>query len=81
VTAAEDALFKMPLPAWSLLIRGPVIQSAAIPIMEADLQRVVRRYAGFLVFFFVTVIALWLFGAEIFSLMLQICRDGSSADV
>jgi CheY-like chemotaxis protein len=64
----------MPLPAWSLLIHGPMIQSAAIPIMEADLQRVVRRYAGFLVFFFVTVITLWLFGAEIFSLLLQKSR-------
>lgn len=42
--------------------------------MEQDLQRVVRRYAGFLVVFCVTVLALWLFGAALFSLLLQKSR-------
>ena len=42
--------------------------------MEQDLQRVVRCYAGFLVVFCVTVLTLWLFGAELFSILLQKSR-------
>jgi CheY-like chemotaxis protein len=42
--------------------------------MEADLQRVARRYAVFLAFFCITVLALWLFGADMFSLLLQRSR-------
>src|SRR5947209_8652999 len=42
--------------------------------MEAVLQRVVRRYAVFFLLFCATVGALWFFGAEIFSLLLQKSR-------
>ncbi len=42
--------------------------------MEAALKQVVRRYAVFLVIFCVAVVALWLYGAEIFSLLLQKSR-------
>lgn len=42
--------------------------------MEPTLQRVVRRYAVFLVFFSLSVIALWLFGAEMFSILLKQSR-------
>src|SRR5437773_8960467 len=42
--------------------------------MEAVLRQVVRRYAVFLVVFWAVIFALWLFGAEIFSLLLQHSR-------
>lgn len=42
--------------------------------MEAALQRVVRYYAVFLLVFCICVVALWLFGADIFSLLLQKSR-------
>jgi CheY-like chemotaxis protein len=42
--------------------------------MEADLKRVTRRYAVFLLLFCITVFLLWLFGAELFSLLLQKSR-------
>ena len=42
--------------------------------MEADLRCVARRYAVFLVLFSVAVCLLWLFGAELFSLLLQKSR-------
>jgi CheY-like chemotaxis protein len=42
--------------------------------MEQVLQRVIPRYLGFLVVFCVTVFALWLFGADLFSLLLQKSR-------
>ncbi|HLW36706.1 MAG TPA: response regulator [Chthoniobacterales bacterium] len=42
--------------------------------MEADLKRVVRRYALFLIIFCLTVFLLWLFGSGIFSLLLQKSR-------
>jgi CheY-like chemotaxis protein len=42
--------------------------------MEADLKRVIRRYAVFLLLFCITVFLLWLFGAELFSLLLQKSR-------
>jgi CheY-like chemotaxis protein len=42
--------------------------------MERDLQRVARCYAGFLVLFSITVIVLWLFGAGVFSILLQRSR-------
>jgi len=43
--------------------------------MEESLKRVTRFYVGFLALFFVTVFLLWLFGAEIFSLLLQKSRS------
>ena len=42
--------------------------------MEAELKRVVRYYVLFLLLFCVTVCALWLFGADVFSLLLQKSR-------
>jgi len=42
--------------------------------MEPALQRVVRYYAVFLAAFCIAVVALWLFGAEIFTLLLQKSR-------
>jgi len=39
--------------------------------MEADLKRVTRRYAVFLLAFCTTVFLFWLFGAEVFSLLLR----------
>src|SRR6202023_3425980 len=39
--------------------------------MEVTLQRVARRYAGFLLLFCLTVFAFWLFGADLFSLLVQ----------
>jgi CheY-like chemotaxis protein len=43
--------------------------------MEPDLKRVARFYAGFLGLFCITVFLLWLFGAELFSLLLQKSRS------
>ncbi|HUE41072.1 MAG TPA: response regulator [Chthoniobacterales bacterium] len=43
--------------------------------MEADLKRVTRRYAVFLLAFCSTVFFFWLFGAEVFSLLLQKSRS------
>src|SRR3954447_9988133 len=42
--------------------------------MEAALRRVIRRYAVFFIGFCATVVAFWLFGSEIFSLLLQKSR-------
>ncbi|HST29443.1 MAG TPA: response regulator [Chthoniobacterales bacterium] len=42
--------------------------------MEPDLKRVTRYYAGFLGLFCAAVFLLWLFGAELFSLLLQKSR-------
>lgn len=42
--------------------------------MEPDLKPVARFYAGFLGFFCIAVFLLWLFGAELFSLLLQKSR-------
>ena len=42
--------------------------------MEAALQRVVRYYGVFLVLFVLTVVGLWFYGAEIFSVLLQKSR-------
>src|SRR5205814_9618649 len=43
-------------------------------LMYAVLRQVVRRYAVFLVFFCISFLALWLYGAEIFSLLLKQSR-------
>jgi len=43
-------------------------------LMKTDLPYVVRRYAGFLVLFWIAVFALWLFGAGVFSILLQRSR-------
>jgi len=43
--------------------------------MKAALQRVAGRYVGFLLLFCVVVGALWLFGANLFSLLLQKSKD------
>jgi CheY-like chemotaxis protein len=61
----------------SLMIRASVIQSAPETVaisMKFELQTVARRYAGFLLVFWATAFVLWLFGAEIFSLLLQHSR-------
>lgn len=42
--------------------------------MEAVLKQVIRRYAVFFALFFIAVFALWFYGAEIFSLLLQKSR-------
>ena len=42
--------------------------------MESELKRVTRGYAVFLLFFCAAVCALWLFGAELFALLLQKSR-------
>ena len=42
--------------------------------MEGDLQRVVRRYAGFLALFCIALLALWIFGAGLFSILLEKSR-------
>jgi len=42
--------------------------------MEGDLQRVARRYAGFLALFFIALFALWLLGANLFSILLEKSR-------
>lgn len=42
--------------------------------MEATLQRVVRRYLVFLLLFCAVVFAFWVFGAEVFALLLQKSR-------
>src|SRR6476469_894065 len=66
-----------------LLIADPVIQSrlrrdchgsAALFLMERELKTVIRRYAAFLVLFSIAVLLLWLYGAEIFALLLQKSR-------
>ncbi len=50
--------------------RGPRF----FPDMEQDLKRVVHRYAGFLVLFCASIFALWLFGADFFSMLVQKSR-------
>lgn len=42
--------------------------------MRGELLPVVRRYAGFLVLFCLAVVALWLFGGNLFSILLQKSR-------
>ncbi len=42
--------------------------------MERELKTVIRRYAAFLVLFSIAVLLLWLYGAEIFALLLQKSR-------
>lgn len=42
--------------------------------MDLELQRVARRYTGFLVLFCVAVFGLWLFGEGLFSILLQRSR-------
>src|SRR5437764_15019808 len=39
--------------------------------MYIALQSVTRRYAGFLLLFFLTVVALWIFGSDLFALLMQ----------
>src|SRR6266513_1427331 len=42
--------------------------------MEGDLQRVTWRYAGFLALFGIALFALWIFGADLFSILLEKSR-------
>src|SRR2546423_6771559 len=39
--------------------------------MYIALQSITRRYAGFLLLFFLTVVALWIFGSDLFALLVQ----------
>ena len=39
--------------------------------MYIALQSITRRYAGFLLLFFLTVVALWIFGSDLFALLMQ----------
>src|ERR1051325_956637 len=42
--------------------------------MYVTLQRVTGRYAGFLLLFFLSVLALWIFGSDLFALLVQRSR-------
>lgn len=42
--------------------------------MEPDVRRVARRYAGFLVLFWLAVFAFWFFGSAVFSILLTRAR-------
>ena len=56
------------------MIFAAVIESPPKNRMEADFQRVIRRYALFLAIFCLAVVLLWAFGSEIFALLLQKSR-------